>query len=238
MRASKYFPDSQLLSLEFALFNDMVHDNTKYQYCLINESTKSFYVSESVSVASIIARLRLLVKGAEYSLLAHQVQNSAYVSQMVDWILAVFKPGQDYSAICDTMFRQGFTQYLREKPYGVNSIDNIAMYCATHDKKGFKFYFTSVKDVKPADMMRAARGYLQRAADKMANEGTPEAMRVSVEIDRIKAHSYAKEWTIKPASLGNCITLSDIRKHTASANAKALYHFVEIFSSRNKQSVT
>ncbi len=227
MRASKYFPNNELLSLEFALFTDLVQENTKYQYCLINESARCFYIGESVSVASIIARLRLLVKGAAYPLLAHQVQGSAMTSQMADWVLAVFKPGEDMVGIANIMENKGFEQYQREAPYGANSIESIQLYSATHRPRGYQFYFTSVKEPTAYSIMRNARHHMASSMNKLMADPQLEKVHTARIIKRINDHTYAKEWSVHNVPMREMSELREVRKYVSGLNADLLQHFVK-----------
>ena len=91
MRALKYFKHQELIDLESLLF-DNGQLPRQILYALINEHQKCYYISSTVNTAGLIARLRTAVMKAEYKVMATYVQNTASVSNMSDWVLAVFAP--------------------------------------------------------------------------------------------------------------------------------------------------
>lgn len=229
MRASKYFPAKKLLSIETVLFEDLVQENTRYPYCLINESMRTFYVSESVNVAGVIARLRLLVKGADYPLLAHQVQGAAAASNMVDWVLGVFGPNQNLDEIVKIMReKHGFAQYYREAPYGANGVEMIKLYSLSHRASGFTFYFASVKGPLPNVISRAASHHLARAINYLNGLGTTHGIFAAKQLQRVKDHTYAAEWTVREVNMNVAKELQEIRLHTASLNLKATKDYMAV----------
>lgn len=218
MRAAKYFDSKMLLSLEDVLFHDIVQENTRYQYCLINESMKTFYISDSVSVAGVIAKLRLIVKGADYPLIAHQVQGLASTSNMVDWVMAVFSHGTRTDQVVDVMEGFGFARQYRENPYGVNGIENIAVYRAFCARDNISVYFTSVNKVTNKRCMEAVKRILNRHLDIISAQGRGKFAAASQAITRRIEHTHQAEWVVKEIGKENLTTLSTFRKHTAELN--------------------
>lgn len=218
MRAAKYFDSKMLLSLEDVLFHDVVQENTRYQYCLINESMKTFYISDSVSVAGVIAKLRLIVKGAEYPLIAHQVQGLATASNMVDWVMAVFKHATRTDRVVDVMQGHGFTRQFRESPYGVNGVENIKVYRAKYVRGDLSVYFTSVNMVTNKSCMEAVKRLLNRQLGIIEAQGHAKFKRAEKAIQSYIDHTYHGEWVVQEISKENLTSLASFRKHTAELN--------------------
>ena len=225
MRASKYFDNKILLSLEDVLFQDIVQENTRYSYCLINEAMKTFYISESVAVAGVIARLRLIVKGATYPLIAHHVQGLAETSNMVDWVMAVFKPKVSMDDVVAKMKKLGYEQQFRETPYGVNGVENIRVYCATFKRGKLHVFFTSVNEPGAKVNMEPVRRVLGNHIAVIEAQARAKFKKPAAALVTIREHTHNGEWTVNEVDKDNLTTINQFRKHVAALNHNEAIRF-------------
>lgn len=217
MRALKYFDTNTLYSLEDTLFGD-TSSLGKLTYCLINEHQKVFYLAETVSVAGLIARLRLAVMKADYSVLAHFLQSSACVSQMSDWTIAIFKPNVMVGYAINQMHKFGFEQIFAADPYEVHSRDTASLVHGYNNRRNVAVYFTTINDIEDKNaMVKRAKQVLETRAkhliawswNKPDNPNHAYYEKVCI----AKDHTYADEWIFRKMPVTQVPTMAEVKEY-------------------------
>lgn len=201
MRALRYFPQEVLCNLESVLFGEISH-SAKITYCLINEHQKCYYISSTVNTAGLIARLRTAAMKAEYKVMATYVQNTASVSNMSDWVLAVFAPNYHEHQADEVLKALRFEKLHKAARYEINSIDTAQIYQATHKRHNVAVAFSTtaaepslivnsraIKSLKSRLLTLEARGM-----DRPGHQAHDYYWRVKAAAN----HSFAEEWTLVP----------------------------------------
>lgn len=185
MRATKYFKPTYLVGLEEALFQN----RQGFNYCLIDESSRQYYVGRTINIAGLIARLRSGVMRVEYPVLAHFLQQTAHTSQMSNWVLAVLADDFDVARIPGLL--PDFTPIVHALPFEANSKENAVVYRVNHQRYGVAVHVVSALAPTRGILVSLARKKLRtlranlesdkihfdtqyKAIDKVIEHGAPE----------------------------------------------------------------
>lgn len=217
MRALRYFPQEVLCNLESVLFGEISH-SAKITYCLINDHQKVYYLGSTKNAAGLINRLRLSVMKADYSIMAHFLQEAASVSNMSDWTLAIFKEGVKDDYICNELnTKHKLTQIFAADPYEVNGRENAVLCRAGNIRRDVAVYFTTVKD--PTDLAMVnhrARGILKSRLKVLEARGFDKPTHPKndyyVNVRAVVEHGFSTEWVVKTFPNEKMVSQTKVRE--------------------------
>lgn len=189
MRAFEYFDLSMLVSLEEALFQE----RQEFNYCLIDESSRQYYVGHTVSIAGLVARLRSGVMRVDYPVLAHFLQQTARTSQMSSWVLAVLADDFDVTRIPGLM--PGFTPIVHALPFEANSKENARVYSVSQVRYGVKVHVISATSPTRGKIGDLARRRLRTERKKLESDKEHFSEQYSA-IDKVVEHGAPEDWVI------------------------------------------
>lgn len=182
MRATQYFKRHQLQDLEQVILTE----NGNFTYALINESTKEYYIGATVNIAGMLARLRLIAKGAQYPVLAHQPQTVAGQTNLSSWVIAVFEDNVSLEVIQTTLRKAGMTELHKEAPYGVNDISMLRIFTARHVRNGMVVQYATVNH-SPEAAYRYVKTNLLAVSRMLGN---------NIRLECVVDTTYSKEWVV------------------------------------------
>ena len=215
MRALRYFPQEVLCNLESVLFGEISH-SAKITYCLINDHQKVYYLGGTKNAAGLINRLRLSVMKADYSIMAHFLQEAASVSNMSDWTLAIFNDKVKESDIRNRLSEFHLAEIFAADPYQVNGRENAVLCRAVNVRRDVTVFFTTVKDPKDLVMVNhRARGILKTRLSVLEARGFDNKNHPKNDYyQNVLAalhHGFASEWVVKVISEEKMVSVSKIR---------------------------